>query len=189
MTGAISWGIQSTAPGVKVILENIKCLTSGINTIAVDVPQATIVNSRFDVQSPFIINRHNSNFYGVDIRGEDDPSEVSFSEFFGGQGCLVFKGKKSSIHNNYFVNRQMVTNHYSIMAMGDSSRIFSNRIEPEVGSGIEIYRHRDIDIFDNVIKIKSSPPTCEYGHEEYSTNAIRMADYQEKPGGQMRAPE
>jgi len=180
--GAISWGIQSTAPGVKIILENIKCLTSGINTIAVDVPQATIVNSRFDVRSPFIINRHNSNFYGVDIRGDDDPSEVSFSEFFGGQGCLVFKGKKSCIHNNYFVNRQMVTNHYSIMAMGDSSRIFSNRIEPAVGSGIEIYRHRDIDIFDNVIKIKSSPPTCEYGHEEYSTNAIRMADYQEKPG-------
>jgi len=69
------------------------------------------------------------------------------------------------------------------MAMGDSSRIFNNRIEPEVGSGIEIYRHRDIEIFDNVIKIKSSPPTCEYGHEDYSTNAIRMADYQEKPGG------
>ena len=54
-----------------------------------------------------------------------------FFEFFGGQGCLVFKGKKSSIHNNYFVNRQMVTNHYSIMAMGDSSSIFSNRIEPK----------------------------------------------------------
>jgi hypothetical protein len=135
------------------------------------------------VRSPFIINRHFSNFYAVDLRGEDDASEVSFSEFFGGQGCLVFKGKKSSIHNNYFVNRQMVTNHYSIMAMGDSSRIFANKIEPEVGSGIEIYRHRDIDIFENLIKIKSSPPTCEYGHEEYSTNAIRIADYQEKPGG------
>ncbi|MEP7109602.1 MAG: hypothetical protein ABI760_16530 [Ferruginibacter sp.] len=181
--GAISWGIQSTAPAVKVIIENIKCLTSGINTIAVDVPQASIINSRFDVHSPFIINRHNSNFYAVDIRDEEEASEVSFSEFFGGQGCLVFKGKKSSIHNNYFVNRQMVTNHYSIMAMGDSSRVFSNRIEPEVGSGIEIFRHRDIDIFDNLIKIRSSPPTCEYGHEEYSTNAIRMADYQEKPGG------
>lgn len=180
--GAISWGIQSTAPAVKVILENVKFKTSGINTIAVDVPQASIVNSRFEVRSPFIINRHFSNFYAVDLRGEE-ASEVSFSEFFGGQGCLVFKGKKSSIHNNYFVNRQMVTNHYSIMAMGDSSIIFSNRIEPEVGSGIEIYRHRDIDIFDNVIKIKSSPPTCEYGHEDYSTNAIRMADYQEKPGG------
>jgi len=181
--GAISWGVQSTADDVNIILENVKIKTSGINTIAVDVPQASISNCRFEVRSPFIINRHYSNFYAVDLRGEDYASEVSFSEFFGGQGCLVFKGKNSSIHNNYFVNRQMVTNHYSIMAMGDSSQIFNNRIEPEVGSGIEIYRHRDIEIFDNVIKIKSSPPTCEYGHEEYSTNAIRMADYQEKPGG------
>ncbi len=182
--GAISWGIQSTANDVKVILENVKIKTSGINTIAVDVPQASIVNCRFEVRSPFIINRHYSNFYAVDLRGEDYSSEVSFSEFFGGQGCLVFKGKNSSIHHNLFVNRQMVTNHYSIMAMGDGSQIFSNRIEPEVGSGIEIYRHRNIEIFDNIIKIKSSPPTCEYGHEDYSTNAIRMADYGEKPGGE-----
>jgi hypothetical protein len=182
-TGAVSWGIQSTATKVKVILENVSFKTSGINTIAVDVPQASIVNCRFDVHSPFIINRHGSDFYGVDITNENEASEVSFSEFFGGQGCLVFKGKKSSVHNNYFVNRQMVTNHYSIMAMGDSSLIFSNRIEPEVGSGIEIFRHSYIDMFDNYIKIKSSPPTCEYGHEEYSTAAVRMADYLEKPGG------
>ena len=76
----------------------------------------------------------------------------------------------------------MVTNHYSIMAMGDSSKIFENRIEPETGSGIEIYVHRGIEIFNNTFKIKTSPPTCEYGHEEYSTAAVRMADYQAKPG-------
>src|SRR6185503_4017382 len=121
LEGAISWGVQSTADDVKVILENVSFKTSGINTIAVDVPQASIVNCRFDVHSPFIVNRHGSSFYAVDIRGENEASEVSFSEFYGGQGCLVFKGKKSSVHNNYFVNRQMVTNHYSIMAMGDSS--------------------------------------------------------------------
>ena len=180
--GAISWGVQSTADEVKVVLENLKIVTSGINTIAVDVPQATIVSCKFDVKSPFIISRHGSSFYAVDIRGQDAPSEVSFSEFYGGQGCLVFKGKHSSIHHNYFANRQMVTNHYSIMAMGDSSKIFNNIIEPEVGSGIEIYRQRYIDIFNNTIKIRSSPPTCEYGHEEYSTAAIRIADYNAKPG-------
>src|SRR5688500_3694231 len=76
----------------------------------------------------------------------------------------------------------MVTNHYIIMAMGDSSHIFENRIEPEVGSGIEIYLHKYIEIFNNSIRIKTSPPTCEYGHEEYSTAAIRMADYRAKPG-------
>lgn len=174
--GAVSWGVQSTADDVRIILDNVNFKTSGINTIAVDVPQATIVHCRFDVNNPFIINRHFSNFYAVDIRG-NDPSEVSYSEFYGGQGCLVFKGKKSNIHHNYMVNRQMVTNHYSIMAMGDSSRIFDNRIEPEVGSGIEIYVNKYIEIFNNSIKIQTSPPTCEYGHEEYSTNAIRLADY------------
>jgi hypothetical protein len=169
--GIVSWGIQSTAENVKIILDNVKIVSSGINTIAADLPQATITNCRFEVNNPFIINRHNSNFYAVDLRGSE-ASEVSFSEFFGGQGCLVFKGKKSSVHHNYFV----------IMAMGDSSRIFQNRIEPELGSGIEVYVHKFIEIFDNLIRIKTSPPTCEYGHEEYSTAAIRLADYRAKPG-------
>lgn len=183
VVGVLSFGIQSTAENVRIILDNVSIKTSGINTIAVDVPQATITNCRFEVESPFIINRHYSNFYAVDLRGPQ-ASEVSFSDFYGGQGCLVFKGNNSSIHHNYFVNRQMVTNHYSIMAMGDSSRIFENRIEPEIGSGIEIYVHKNIDVFNNLIKIKTSPPTCEYGHEEYSTAAIRMADYQAKPGAE-----
>ena len=179
--GAVSWGLQSTADNVKIILDNVRFVTSGINTTAVDVPQATITNCKFEVDNPFLINRHGSNFYAVDLRGVA-ASEVSFSDFIGGQGCLVFKGKKSSVHHNYFVNKQMVTNHYSIMAMGDSSHIFENRIEPEVGSGIEIYVHKYIEIFNNSISIKTSPPTCEYGHEEYSTAAIRMADYRAKPG-------
>ena len=68
------------------------------------------------------------------------------------------------------------------MAMGDSSQIFENRIEPEIGSGIEIYVHRGIEIFNNVIRISAAPPTCEYGHEEYSTTAIRIADYNARPG-------
>ncbi|MBL7698510.1 MAG: hypothetical protein JNK79_10135 [Chitinophagaceae bacterium] len=179
--GAISFGVQCNADNIRVILDNIKITTSGINTIAVDVQQASIVNCKFDVKSPFIINRHGSSYYAVDLQGSE-ASEVSFSEFYGGQGCLVFKGMKSSIHDNFFANRQMVTNHYSVMAMGDSSRIFRNRVEPEVGSGFEIYRHRGIDMFDNIIKINSSPPTCEYGHEEYSTAALRMADYNARPG-------
>lgn len=58
------------------------------------------------------------------------------------------------------------------MAMGDSTKIFENRIEPEIGSGIEIYVYRGIEIFNNTFKIKTSPPTREYGHEEYSTAAV-----------------
>lgn len=182
-SGILSWGIQSTAENVNVVLDNLKIISSGINSTAVDIPQATITHCTFDVDNPFIINRHGAEFYAVDLRG-DRSSEVSFSEFYGGQGCLAFKGNFSRIHHNLFVNRQTVTNHYSIMAMGDSSQIFENRVEPEIGSGIEIYVHRGIEIFNNTIRIKASPPTCEYGHEDYSTTAVRIADYNAKPGSQ-----
>ena len=177
----LSWGIQSTAENVQIILDNLKIISTGINSTAVDVPQATITNCTFEVDNPFIINRHGAEFYAVDLRGEA-ASEVSYSEFHGGQGCLSIKGNYSRIHHNFFANRQTVTNHYSIMAMGDSSLIFENRIEPEIGSGIEIYVHRGIEIFNNLIRIKASPPTCEYGHEDYSTAAVRIADYNAKPG-------
>ncbi len=180
--GILSWGIQSTAGNVRIILDNVKFITSGINTVAVDVPHATIINCRFEVLSPFIINRHGSEFYAVDLRGLE-ASEVSFSEFYGGQGCLVFKGEHSIIHHNRFVNRQTVTNHYSVMAMGDSSMIFENRFEPEIGSGLEIFRHKHIEIFNNLFRIKAAPPSCEY-HEHYSTNAIRVADY----GAELESP-
>lgn len=178
--GVLSWGIQSTANDVSVILDNVHIITSGINTTAVDVPHATIVNCKFEIQSPFIINRHGSEFYGVDLRGPK-ASEVSFSEFYGGQGCLVFKGKHSVVHHNVFVNRQTVTNHYSIMAMGDSSMVFENLFEPEIGSGLEIFRHQHIQIFNNIFKINAAPPSCEYP-DHLSTNAIRVADYGEALG-------
>lgn len=173
--GVLSWGVQSTAENVRIILDNVKIISSGINTTAVDVEQATITNCTFDIINPFIINRHGSEFYAVDLRGEQ-ASEVSFSEFYGGQGCLSVKGRMSSVHNNFFANRQTVTNHYSIMAMGDGSRIFENRFEPEIGSGIEIFRNKYIEIFNNEFHINAAPPSCEY-NDHLSTNAIRIADY------------
>jgi len=184
--GVVSWGVQSTANDVKVVLDNVKIINQGYNAIAVDVPQASITHCTFEVDNPFLINRHGSEFYAVDLTGTA-ASEVAYSEFYGGQGCLSFKGKRSSIHHNYFANRQMVTNHYSIMAMGDSSLIFENKIEPQVGSGIEIFRHKGIEIFNNVIKVAASPPTCEYGNEEYSVAAIRIADYNAAPGSEGAA--
>lgn len=182
--GILSWGIQSTAEDVRLILDNIRIEAEGINTNAIDVPHATITNCTFDIQTPFIINRHGSEFYAVDLRGET-PSEVSGSQFYGGQGCLVVKGKNSIVHHNLFVNRQTVTNHYCVMAMGDGSMFFENRFEPETGSGLEIFRHKNIEVFNNDFIIRAAPPSCEY-HEHYSTNAIRVADYGAEwgsPGG------
>src|SRR5262249_32375459 len=77
-------------------------------------------------------------------------------------------------------NRQTVTNHYCIMGTGDSSKIYDNRFEPEQGSGIYVSRYTEV--FNNIFKISTSAPTCEYGAEEYSTAAVRLGDYHAAPG-------
>jgi len=173
--GMLSWGVQSTAENARIILDNVKIISSGINTTAADLLQGTVTRCTFDIHNPFIINRHGSEFYAVDLQGEQ-ASEVSFCDFYGGQGCLCFKGKFSDIHNNFFANRQTVTNHYSVMAMGDGSRVFDNIFKPETGSGLEIFRHRNIEIFNNEFHITAALPSCEY-NRHLSTNGIRMADY------------
>ena len=105
---------------------------------------------------------------------------VANSEFYGGQGCLSVTGKKSMVHDNIFVNHQVVTNHYSIMGTGEGSRIYNNRFEPKQGSGIYVSRYTEV--FNNIFRIETSPPTCEYGREEYSTAAVRLGDYHALPG-------
>jgi len=176
--GILSWGIQSSAQNVKIILENVNIITHGISAAATDLLWASINNCRFDVDMPFLIQRHGF-LCSVVIRG-DHASEVKNSEFYGGQGCLSIRSKYSLVHDNLFVNNQTVTNHYSIMGTGDSSRIYNNRFEPKQGSGIYVSRYTEV--FDNIFKIETSYPTCEYGREEYSTAGIRLGDYHAKPG-------
>ncbi len=174
VTGILSWGIQSTANKVDLHIDNVKVITQGINTNAVEVRQAVITNCYFDVDTPFIINRHNSGNYGVDILGTQ-ASEVSYSEFYGGQGCLSIAGIASKVHHNYFENRQTVTNHYAL-APANYAEVYNNVFKAETGSGIGmggLYAK----VYNNDIYIESAPPTCEYGHEDYSVNGIRLADY------------
>ena len=176
--GIQSWGIQSSANEVKVILDNVDFKTSGISCAAADVPYAGISDCRFDVNMPFLIQRH-VGLCSVIIRG-DNPTEIRNSAFYGGEGCLSVKGKYSLVHDNLFVNAQTVTNHYSIMGTGDSSKIYHNIFEPRQGSGIYVSRYTEVA--DNIFRIETSPPTCEYGREEYSTAAIRLGDYDALPG-------
>ncbi len=178
VAGILSWGIQSSANDVKVILENVRIRTSGISCGAADIPYAEINDCRFDVDMPFLIQRH-VGLCSVIIRG-DNPTEISNSEFYGGEGCLSVKGKYSLVHDNLFVNEQTVTNHYSIMGTGDSSKIYNNIFEPRQGSGIYVSRYTEVS--GNTFRIETSPPTCEYGREEYSTAAVRLGDYHAKPG-------
>ncbi len=176
--GILSWGIQSSAAYVKVVLENVKIKTSGISSGAADISYAKIENCSFEVDMPFLIQRH-VGICSVILRGKE-PSEISHSAFYGGQGCLSVKGEKALVHDNFFENNQRVTNHYSIMGTGDSSKIYNNIFDPKQGSGIYVSRYTEV--FNNTFNIETSPPTCEYGREEYSTAAIRLGDYHAKPG-------
>ena len=176
----LSWGIQSTAEDCRINLENVRIVNAGINANAADIPFGRVKDCRFEVDTPFIINRHASE-HSVVMR-DTKKSEIVDSVFLGGQGCLTVKGNSSTVHGNLFVNQQTITNHYCVMVAADSVKVFENRFEPETGSGLEIYVHKYNEIFDNVFRITASPPTCEYGHEDYSVNGIRIADYNAKAG-------
>lgn len=181
--GIRSWGLLSTARGVMFKLENLKFQAAGINTNAVSVGNAKISNCRFEIDTPFIIDRHRRAAAPACLSHCDERTEVSGCEFIGGQGNLTISGSKASVHDNLFVNHQTVTNHYSLGCDGKGGhRVFRNRFEPKQGSGIYIYRSQNNEIFENTFKITASPPTCEYGHADYSVSAVRISDYNAKPG-------
>jgi hypothetical protein len=180
--GIRSWAVQSTAKGVTIVLENVKIAAAGINTNAICVPRAVIKDCRFEIATPFIIDRHRLEDSAVALT-DAGGSEVSASEFIGGQGCLAVEGAGSvRIHDNRFVNRQTVTNHYSIMlGKSEGVRIERNRFEPEIGSGILMFSSGGNEVAHNTFKITAANGNCEYANTDYSTNAIRITDYNAKP--------
>ncbi|MBN1675712.1 MAG: hypothetical protein JXR37_32010 [Kiritimatiellae bacterium] len=178
--GIRSWGIQSTAAGVTLRVENVKVVAAGINTNALSHRGRGIVKDcRFEIDTPFIINRHSVSDSPVSISGAD--SDVMHCQFIGGQGCLHIVGDKSRVHDNLFVNRQRVTNHYSVgLGSARGTRVYRNRFEPEIGSGILMGRAKDCEVYENTFKIMTANGNCEYTNEDYSTNAIRITDYNAK---------
>ena len=176
--GILSWGILSTAKDVKVTLENLLVKNSGISSGGAHMPWGDIISSSFEMDIPFLIQRH-SNLCAATLTATK-PSEIKYTLFNGGQGNLSVAGKNSLVHDNVFINHQTVTNHYSIMGTGDSSKIYSNYFVPKQGSGIYVTKYTEV--FNNYFRIETSPPTCEYGREEYSTAAIRLGDYGAAPG-------
>jgi len=178
--GVRSWAVQCTAKDVCLVLENVKIVAGGINTHAVSAHKARISNCRFEIDTPFIIQRHRLLDSPVALV-DADGSQVAACEFIGGQGCLHVKGKDIRIHDNLFVNRQTVTNHYSLMLGGCRNvSIFRNRFEPEIGSGITLYRSKDNEVYENTFRIVAANGNCEYTNEDYTTNAIRITDYNSK---------
>ncbi|MCZ7648259.1 MAG: hypothetical protein M5U26_23875 [Planctomycetota bacterium] len=172
--GIRTLGVQSNAPEVTVLLDNVKIVNAGINANAARIAKATLRNCRFEVDTPFIVNRHDTSETSVSV---GSAMEVSGCAFMGGQGN--FSGSCPAIHDNLFVNAQTVTNHYSISPY-TGTKIYRNRFEPTIGSGIYIGGGHDVEVYENVFRIETSPPNCEYRYSGYSTNAIRLSDYNSK---------
>ncbi|NQT87990.1 hypothetical protein HQ560_14580, partial [bacterium] len=175
--GIRSWAVQSTAEDVLVRLENVRVVASGINTNAADIAKGEIRDCRFEVDTPFIINRHDQTAVAVNLR---QGTEIAGSEFIGGQGCLN-PGGGARVHDNLFANNQTATNHYSISCGRKGNRIYNNRFEPVQGAGIYI-SGQDHEVHHNTFEIASAPPNCEYRYSDWSQNAIRMSDYDRGPG-------
>ena len=175
--GIRSWAVQSTAKDVLVRLENVKVVASGINTNAADIVKAEIKDCRFEIDTPFIINRHDQTAVAVNL---GQGTEIAGNEFLGGQGCLN-PGADAVVHDNLFVNHQTVTNHYSIACGRRGNRVYNNRFEPTQGAGIYI-GGQDHEVYGNTFTISSAPPNCEYRYSDWSQNAIRMSDYDRDPG-------
>jgi hypothetical protein len=155
----------------------VKIVNAGINTNAARLSKGTLRNCRFEVDTPFIIDRHNTTEMSVQV---EKATEIANCEFIGGQGN--FSGECPNIHDNLFVNGQTVTNHYSISPR-TGTKIYRNRFEPKIGSGIYIGGGHDVEVYENVFKIESAPPNCEYRYQAYSTNALRLSDYDTPPTG------
>lgn len=179
-TGVRSWGVQSTADGVKLVIENVKFAASGINTNGVCAPQAMLKNCRFEIDTPWIVTRHCHEAPAV-LNGTR-ASEVTGCEFLGGQGCLAIRGAGTVVSENLFVNQQTVTNHYSLMCDASRARVFRNRFEPKRGSGMYLYRCQDCDVFENTLSVAADEPINEYSGSDYSVNAFRISDYNAPKG-------
>lgn len=176
-----TWGLQSTAKDVKLKIENVKFIAEGINTNAIDVPDADLTNCRFEIDTPFIIDRHRQQDYPVHISNAKG-SIIQGCEWVGGQGGLSISGSNAEIKNNVFRVKQTVTNHYCIGPGGNGHKIHHNLFEPQMGSGIYVGRSKNVEVFENEFKIVASPPICEYAHTDYSVSAVRLSDYNAKPG-------
>jgi len=179
--GIRTWGLLSTAREVRVNVENVRFVASGINANAMRFADGSITRCRTEIDAPWIIDRHRQADYTVNLTGGADGAVVTDNEFIGGQGQVSIRGAAGEVARNLFVNRQTVVNHYSLGA-GSGTKIHHNRFHPEQGSAILVFGARDTDIYENDFRITASPPVNEYADTIYSVSAVRVTDYNRKAG-------
>jgi len=182
-----TWGVHARADDLVFEVSDVEFVTEGINAHGMRIPNGVVKNCRFEIDTPFIIQRHQIRHKPLDIYSADERTEVAGCQFRGGQGCLAVRGDGASIHDNLFEPEQTVTNHYAITPGGSGHSIFRNRFLPRRGAGILLFRTSNNLVYDNQFEISADAPICEYHNEDYSVSAIRITDYTCQTGRSTRS--
>ena len=181
--GIHTWGIQSVGAEGEVVLEHLVMISSGINANQVLARKAVIRKCRFETDTEFIIERHNLPNSPVALTAADG-SEVAECEFIGGQGNLYVnapKGEGVKVHDNLFVNRQRVTNHYALSIGGSRGvEVWGNRFEADIGCSIELFRSKDCIVRNNTINVNAVDPSCKFYRGAGTITGVRITDYNAK---------
>jgi hypothetical protein len=180
--GIQSWGVQTTGAVAAVNIENVNIVSRGINANAATIPTGRVIGCTFETDTPFVIERHNLNYVPVVVNGSRG-AEVANCRFLGGQGNLTLKGTDAKVHDNLFVDYQRVVNHYAIsLADCERARIYRNKFDPKIGCGINVYRSRDNEIYENTFTVRGAERNCSHYNGAGLIVGVRVSDYDAKPG-------
>ena len=183
--GMYDSGIIAYDTGDGLNVTNMTIISYGINSrnfyspygSTVSIHDSTIIN-----RGEYVVNRMDLSNVPVTV----GPDSLFYNNFCdGGQGIITLLGDNVWINNNTFKNNEHVTNHYSINcygAKGGNDTISNNIFEPYDGGGVLLSSGtKNCDVFNNTFNISSSPCDSEY-LTSFSTNAIRITDYDSSPG-------
>jgi len=167
-----SYGVYISGT-TKLIMHDVKIFANGIKSHSVKAG-GEIYNNYLEVNMPWYFAREST---------EEENVILEYGMFFGnsainGQGVIRLDGEGTKIFNNYLRNNAQATNHYAIIHSGATNPVIHDNIfDPVEGSGILTYVGHGYRIFNNTFNVKTAPCNVEYINEDYSTNGIRMNDY------------
>src|SRR3989338_5342676 len=176
-----TYGVHMASLG-KINVDNIKINTKGIAAkIFSSSYKSEIKNSEFYNYMPWVIDRGDVGEVSINLGSN---SVFLNNIVVGGQGLINPSGTNITISGNLLRNSQTVTNHYAINSYGDSNiSVYNNIFDPISGSGILISTGcKDWRVFNNTFNVKAQVCDAEYIDGSFSTNAIRMTDYNKAIG-------
>ena len=174
----------------QLVLRDVTVRVGGVNAKTIDAGTAYLLQSTFEADMPWVIDREDISETGATLGG---GSAVWSCEFVGGQGCLSLpQADGATVRRSVFINRATVTNHYAI-SLGGSEHVLieGNTFNcvpedpgcvPFSGSGILFYRTRKSEVRDNDFHVVAARCDAEYVDGVFTTNALRLTDYDAAPG-------